>query len=82
MGRGKRVNRLRYHAVCSRHHTKNNSGSSYRWSRMIPSQGTNALTEALPGSGCIRAATLKSTSERPGLSADRQRHVNSKSVLF
>jgi hypothetical protein len=44
-------------------------GSSCRWLRMIPSLGTNAPTDTLPGSGCVRAA------RRPHQTALHQKKV-------
>jgi hypothetical protein len=46
-----------------------NSGSSCRWLRMIPSLGTNAGTDTLPGSGCDQCAGRTRTSKRIGSSA-------------
>jgi hypothetical protein len=58
-------------AVPSTHATmlRTNSGSSYRWLRMIPSLGTNAGTDTLPGSGCDQCAGRTRTSKRIGSSA-------------
>jgi hypothetical protein len=42
---------------------RTNSGSSCRWLHMIPSLGTNAATDTLPGSGWVRAARCARTSK-------------------
>ena len=58
---------------CQAHATilRTNSGSSCRWLRMIPSLGTNAATDPLPGSGCVRVARRTRPAIDPRLSTSR-----------